>query len=484
MKRNWDFGDGSSINDTTTDHYNHTFTAKGEYNVSAISWNQLTSKSNITTVIVEDRIDGFTVLYSPCVTLSNCPFTIQLTGGSDYTIDWDYGDSTTNTTLEADYGHNGIVNHVFTVGGNYTVTANCSNHVSSLIFSFTLVVQEECLGLALVRTGAEKLVDFRIEWTLTQGSDCVFNLDFDGAIIPVESGDIVTKKWQTAMLPGKMANKYPLILTVTNMLGSRNITEDFTIETAMKDVSSNCNLAKTGTSIPVTCSVTMTEGSNVVCTWDFDDGTPVDTHDEGPADWAIRTNLVEQRSHSFATGKLFNVTITCANNDRSESQHHSVLVIQSVVDVELVHRETIFFAPPGIGAFSFETTGGTPNEATAEFDFGDNFRSTDALQMDFNYTHEYRDPGCYPITARIWNEVSGKNFTDRQMCVIDPVEDLVVTADPPGAILGQAANIKVMMYRGPSGLFANISCDFGDGSGAQTWQRTGNIDFVLCVRTY
>ncbi|XP_071105701.1 polycystin-1-like [Haliotis cracherodii] len=474
VKRNWDFGDGSPINDTTTDHYNHTFTTKGEYNVSAISWNQLTSKSNITTVIVEDRIDGFTVLYNPCVTLSNCPFTIQLTGGSDYTIDWDYGDSTTNTTLEADYGHNGIVNHVFTVGGNYTVTANCSNHVSSLIFIFTVVVQEECLGLALVRTGAEKLVDFRIEWTLTQGSDCVFNLDFDGAIIPVESGDIVTKKWQTAILPGKMANKYPLILTVTNMLGSRNITEDFTIETAMKDVSSNCDLAKTGTSIPVTCSVTMTEGSNVVCTWDFDDGTPVDTHDEGPADWAIRTNLVEQRSHSFATGELFNVTITCANNDRSESQHHSVLVIQSVVDVELVHRETIFFAPPGIGAFSFETTGGTPNEATAEFDFGDNFRSTDPLQMDFNYTHEYRDPGCYPITARIWNEVSGKNFTDRQMCVIDPVEDLVVTADPPGAILGQAANIKVIMYRGPSGLFANISCDFGDGSGAQTWQRTGS----------
>ncbi|XP_046550065.1 uncharacterized protein LOC124259887 isoform X2 [Haliotis rubra] len=475
VKRNWDFGDGSTINDTTTDHYNHTFTSKGEYNVSAISWNQLTSKSNVTTVLVEDRITDFTVSYSPCVTLTSCPFTIQLTGGSDYTIEWDFGDSTSNTTQEADYGNNDIVNHVYSIGNNYTVTANCSNHVSSIVFVFIVAVQEECLGLALVRTGAEKLVNFRIEWTLTQGSDCVFNLEFDGNTIPFESGDIVSKKWQTAVLPGKPANEYPLVLIVSNMLGSRNITEKFIIETAMRDVSSSCDTAKTGTNMPVNCNVQMTEGSNVACTWDFDDGTPAVTHDEGPADWAIRANPVETRTHSFTIGKLHNVSITCANNDRSESQYHSVLVIQSVVDVELVHRETIFFAPPGIGAFAFETAGGTPNEAQAEFDFGDNLGlETMPLQMDYNYTHSYRDPDCYAIQAKIWNEVSGKNFTGHQMCVIDPVEDLVVTADPPGAIISQAANIKVIMYRGPSGLFANISCDFGDGSGAQTWQRTGS----------
>ncbi|XP_067670970.1 uncharacterized protein [Haliotis asinina] len=472
VKRDWDFGDKSVFNATDTDQYKHTYTSKGIYNISVRCWNSEDTKENVSMVTVEEAIVDMSVKYSPCITLSNCSFEVTVTGGSNFEITWDFGDLTSNVTTEADYLESHIVKHVYTTGGNLTVSANCSNHISSKPFTFFLSVQEVCSGLSLIRTGAEKNVPFRIEWTLAHGSNCKFELKFRGQVIAIEKANTTTRRWESAMQNGLPANIYPLVLKVSNAIGHDEKHVNFTVETAMKGMKSNCSTSLISTGEEASCSVTIAEGSNVQCVWDFDDGT-VERFSQGPQDWALRASTPEIRKHIFTKSKNYNVSITCSNNDRSEPKYHSVVVMQGVNEVELKHDNAVPFNRPGIGIFSFEAPNADPENAQVQFSFGDNQFDSKELKLNFNYTHRYRDAGCYMLYVRIWNTVGQKIFNNTQICVVEKIQGLKIITEPVDAIINQPIAAKVIMHLGPAGSLTNISCDYGDGGGKKTFLRRG-----------
>ncbi|XP_046550026.1 uncharacterized protein LOC124259854 [Haliotis rubra] len=472
VKRDWDFGDKNVFNATDTDQYKHTYTSKGVYNIRVRCWNSENTKENASMVTVEEAIVDMSVKYSPCTTLSNCSFEVTVTGGSNFEITWDFGDLTSNVTTEAEYLESHVVNHVYTTGGNLSVNANCSNHVSSKSFTFFLPVQEVCNGLSLIRTGAEKNVPFRIEWTLAHGSNCKFELKFRGQVVAIEKANTTTRRWESAMQNGLPANIYPLILKVSNAIGHDEKHVNFTVETAMKGMKSNCSTSLISTGEEASCSVTIAEGSNVQCVWDFDDGT-VERFNQGPQDWALRASTPEIRKHVFTKSKNHNVSITCSNNDRSEPTYHSILVKQGVNAVELKHDNAVPFNRPGIGTFSFEAPSGDPDDAKVQFSFGDNQFDSKELKMNFNYTHRYRDAGCYKLYVRIWNTVGEKIFNNTQICVVEKIQGLKVITEPVAAIVNQPVEAKVIMHLGPAGALTNITCDYGDGEGKKTFLRQG-----------
>ncbi|XP_041364430.1 uncharacterized protein LOC121379844 [Gigantopelta aegis] len=476
IQYDWDFGDGVVLNNTDNSTGVHVYTAAGNYTVTVCSWNVVSRKCNTTTVTVQDRLAGLQVTSSPSLVAVNNPFSFALTSGTDYTCVWDFGDggaTETTTPAQTPVGSGTVYIHVYSTGGNFTVNVTCSNDVNTESADMIHSVQEMITNLRLLNSGAAKNSPFTVVWFIDTGTDVEFSLFLDGASLAIATANTAAKRWESVTHAAMPVGRYELQLNASNLISAESVNIMFTVEVAMKDVTVVSTNLRVGTLASVIFTVDMTEGSNVVVLWSWDDGSANETLDIGATDWASRPP--EVRSHAFVNAGTYNVLIVVSNSANTIVRNFAVVAIQSVNGVRMETNEFVTYAPPGITTFTFRTSGTAPNEATVEFDFddpADDDKYVYNLTIDFPYRYEYRDRFQYNMTAVLKNDISTKTF-ERSIIVVEPIVNMRIVTEPDSAVKDEPLTVKIIMYRGPSNDRCNLSIDFGDGSPILTQPRTG-----------
>ncbi|XP_059152860.1 uncharacterized protein LOC131938737 [Physella acuta] len=210
----WNITDGSPIG--SLPYLNHTFLAKGDYNISVAVFNVISRKDNYTTVHVQDRITGLviTAVDSPVNTLVN--LNVALATGSDFTCKLNYGDGNPPvdlTPLEITIPTS-VQTHEYLDIGFYTLVIFCENMINNATSKVDIYIEEPITNLRAAREGAPTLEAFRFGWLLDSGSNVIFQLTFNGASLAIDpaASDVNSYVWESVIVPGKPANGYPYFL--------------------------------------------------------------------------------------------------------------------------------------------------------------------------------------------------------------------------------------------------------------------------------
>jgi uncharacterized repeat protein (TIGR01451 family) len=178
-----------------------------------------------------------------------------------------------------------------------------------------------------------------------------------------------------------------------------------------------------------TLSAATTSGTNVVYTWDFDDGSPT------------RTGASVQ--HTYAAVDTYTAQVTASNGAGSQSQTTVVTITDVPPDASFISS-----SPDRIGqTTTFESTSGGTN-LTYRWDFGDG--SPVATTQDPTIQHTYGSVDSYPVVLTISNSAG----TDSASGTVTILEQ----PDPPVASFSSSSPDEL----GQATRFTNTSQDGGD----------------------
>ncbi|XP_071129607.1 polycystin family receptor for egg jelly-like isoform X3 [Mytilus edulis] len=480
----WDFGDGITALNTTDATYDYTYTTVGEMNVSITAFNQMSSKSNMTIVQVQEKIRNLALVNSIAVVGETTSIPTSMTTGSNYTCTWKRDGVVIATTDDISSPPDGTFDYTFTEEGTYEISVVCSNQINSMSAVATFTTQFKITNLQLVKTGALKDSTFTIDWTWTAGSIPQFILEYDSQVRTFTKDPYFNKASSESLSAGSSITKYPLNLTAFNLVSNEQIVIDFGIEEELTGPSITIG----GVSIdPVTgygtiskndqvsFTVDATGGTNVVIEWKYNDGTPDDSFTI-PI-WTATP--AQTKNHQFSSLGWFNVEVKIYNLYNSHSQTFRLLAIAPIQNLVMnISPDPVLFLPPATVTFTFSKSVPTdpdPNEASVSFNYGDGKSETVPFDVNQQYTHEFRETspsGTYTITTNISNVISHL-ILNGNVKVVEKIEDVEIVPDPEYAAVGDPVNVKVTMRRGDTGADLTLDWDLGDGTAVTSGNRIG-----------
>ena len=433
----WDFGDGTVRAGSATD--SHTYAAPGSYLVTVTANNSVSSANAQTTIVVnpppDDPITGLSVSSnSPVETGQTASFTTTVTGGSNISYVWDFGDGTIINGAA-------IADHVYASAGSYTVVVTASNNVSTAAANTTMVVtdppppDDPITGLA-VAGQSPVAVGSSASFTATVagGSNISYSWDFgDGTI--VAGGSTISHAYA-------VAGSYTVSVTASNNVSSDTTSMSVTVDmpVAGLSVSSNSPI-ETGETASFTASVSA--GTNLSYSWDFGDGTVVTG---GPT-----------ADHVYAAAGSYSVSVTASNGVSADTATTTMVVTDPPPpDDPITGLAVAGQSPVAVGssaAFTATVTGGT--NLSYNWDFGDGT----VVAGGSSINHVYAAAGSYTVTVTASNNV-GSDSASTNVAVELPVTGLTVSSNSP-IETGETASFTASIAAGTS---VSYEWDFGDGT--------------------
>ena len=267
----WDFGDGTVRAGTAID--SHIYAAAGSYTVTVIASNSVSSDTATTTMVVnvppDDPITGLSLSSNSPIVLGNlATFTASITGGTNVTYSWDFGDGTVRAGAATD-------SHTYAASGSYTVAVTASNNAGSATATTTMVVNvppdEPITGLTVSSNSPVELGNIATFATsVTGGTNINYNWDFgDGTVRAGAAAETHTYA---------SAGSYTVSVTASNNISSDTATTTFVVAEPPPPDDPITGLSVTGSS-PValgnaaTFNSSVATGTNISYSWDFGDGT-------------------------------------------------------------------------------------------------------------------------------------------------------------------------------------------------------------------
>jgi PKD repeat protein len=284
----WDFGDSTNGNGLTVSHQ---YAAPGSYIAQVTASNSINQETATTTVQVEEAIAGLSAVNDgPTLLGTATQLTATISGGSNVTYNWDFGDSTN--------GSGASVPHQYAAPGSYIAEVTASNAVSQSTTTTTVQIDENITpisGLTAANDGPTIFGTFtQLTATITSGNNVTYEWDFgDGAS---DNGGIISHQYTA---PGT----YTAVVTATNSVGQASATTIVQVEETITGLAGdNDGPTILGTATQLTASIS--SGSNVAYEWDFGDGNsgsgPLVSHQyAAPGTYTAEvaaTNLVSQNA--------------------------------------------------------------------------------------------------------------------------------------------------------------------------------------------
>jgi hypothetical protein len=247
---------------------------------------------------------------SPTTLGQTTAFTASVTGGSNITYTWNFGDGV--------LGNGSTTAHLYAATGFYTARVTATNVVST-VFTTTPVTITNLPPIA--NAGVDQNVTVSSVVTLTGSS----SFDLDGHL-PLtyrwaqSGGPVVVVSNPTLSVTTFTAPSSPAVLTftlaVTDARGLADATPDLTVVTVQDIPISNLtaiNSSPTPLNDVTTFTATISSGSHVTYTWDFGDGTAF-----APG------NVV---THTYGTFGGFTAVVTATNSASTVTETTPVVIV-------------------------------------------------------------------------------------------------------------------------------------------------------------
>lgn len=483
----WDFDDGTAIN-TTDATYSYTYSSLGQRNVSVTAFNPLSSKSNITTIYVQDRIRNFVLVDSVAVVGETTTIPVSMTTGSDYICTWKKDGVLIATTDETTTPPGGTFDHIFTAEGSFVIAVICTNNINTVTTSATYTTQYRIANLQLVKTGALVNQEYTINWKWTAGTNPNFILEYDSQVKAFTKDPYFnTAISQTFTAVGSLT-QYPLNLTAYNLVSNEQIIINFGIEQEITDITitssvdpidPNLGYATIGLNQNVAFTVNATGGTNVKIEWDYGDGT---NDSESLSTWSSVPPYV--RTHPYNSLGWFNAVVKIHNLYNSYTKVFRLLAISPIQNLAMsVSPSQVLFLPPATVSISFTKNPAdpAPNEAMMYIDYGNEENDIIAFDVTKTYTYEYRemDSSPYTITANVSNVISWQLLPTVSVQIIEKIEGIEIITNPEHAASGDPINIDVKIRRADTGSLITLDWDLQDGQSYSSTNRIGMLASMI-----
>ncbi|MEM7028859.1 MAG: PKD domain-containing protein [Chloroflexota bacterium] len=445
----WDFDDGSSPK--TGASVQHTYANIGTYQAEVTASNGANTTMKTTTVTVVDAPPQAIFVTSAPDRLNQITTFQSVSEGTNLDLQWNFGDGTTGTGTSP--------SHDYTTIGMYTVVLTATNSVGVSVSSQDIEIQED------VRP---PMADFISSSPDELGSITMFtNNSDDGA----DDTPNVSYLWQfgdgnssTNVNPNhtySQVGNYNVQLTITNSEG--NDTKAATI--SVVDVTltglsfSQSSPTPLGTS--TTFNAATTAGTNVTYTWDFGDGSGLETGSSA--------------QHTYATVGTYIVSLTAANSVSSDTVTGTVTIIDVAITGLSANNDGPHFITDAQTLLSANIASGT--NVVYEWDFGDG----SPVETGATVAHVYPAVGTYQAQVVASNSL-GQQTETTTVTIRDtlPLANFTTSSPDP---LGE----MTQFFDTSNGSNLAYAWDFGDGhftdvvSPSHTYEAIGIYTVVLTV---
>ncbi|KAH9502511.1 hypothetical protein Btru_068873 [Bulinus truncatus] len=425
---NWTFSDNTTILMTTNRSVSISFSQKGIYEVSVVTYNSVSFKSNSTYVYVQDEVTGLTV------------------------------------------SSNATGNYTFVAPGSYTINVTCSNEVSSVWRTVSVQVQDQIVNFRLLTVGANINTPFNIEWATDGGTAVNFVLTLDGKTINYTRAVGYTNRWISDRQAGRTAVVLPLRLTASNAVSYFYIDANFTILTAIVNPSLTTTAVNATSHEPLKFTVNMDAGSDVNVTLDYGDGVSESYVAPLGSDWTAPYNF----THVYLNGGRFNVRASFKNAGSETFRYLSMLIRVGVGIIECDFPEYALYHPPAYVNLTLSAPV-RPTEPTLTLNWGE-LTSRDLLYPNLiinqTFPYEYRDTGTFQVKAILTN-LMGTKVCIKNITIVEKLLGPTFILPFKKAALNLPFVFNFCLFRGPSGDLCNLTFDFGNGGSLRVVQRQG-----------
>ena len=450
----WNFGDGTTADTGTTTTVGHSYTNRGNYNVTLTVTNALGQTDTGTETVRID--DPPTAVFSPSTTVAQPGSTVGFDGtasdaGAGGTItdySWNFGDGTT-----LDTGTTPTAGHVYAAPGVYTVKLTTTDDLGVAGKVSEEVTVDEPTA-AFTSSPDSSVPGTPVGFDATGSSDPEATiLDYswnfgDGTGIEDDQSSPTTSHTYGSR------GHFNVTLTITNSLGQTDTSsETVTIDDPPTAAfSPSVSVTEPGSSVDLdgTASAAGAGGTITDYTWNFGDGG-TDDMGTSPAD-----------SHIYTAPGIYTTTLT-TTDDLGVTAHATAVI---TVD----HPNAAFIANPTEplpeAATSFDASISSDSEATItnySWDFGDGTPVEDD-GSSASTSHTYAHRGHYDVTLTVTNALGQTDTAGQTLTVDDPP---TATVSPSTVLSAAGATVTFTGSAAagdPDGTITDYRWAFGDGS--------------------
>jgi uncharacterized repeat protein (TIGR01451 family) len=437
----WDFGDG--VGSGSGDETSYVYGAAGVFTATVTATNGANSLTATTTVIVHEPISGLTAVNDSPTTLGQTTsFTATVTGGSNVTFTWDFGDGSGT-------GSGDIVSYTYGAAGFYTAIVTATNETGSLTTTTAVTITND---MPIADAGPDQTV------TITE----LVQLDGSGSFDP-DGHEPLTYGWtQTggpavglsdsgAISPTFNAPGSPTVLTftlvVTDSFGLGSLPDEVVITVIDEAVAglTAANSSPTVLGNTTFFTATITSGTGVSYVWDFGGG--------------IGSGSGPLADYEYGAVGTYTAIVTATNTAGSWTATTPV----TITDVPITGLTAVNDSPTVVGqttTFTATVTDGTNVAYT--WDFGDGIGSGSGAVTDY----EYGAAGIFTATVTATNGANSLTATTT----------VTVTNTPPVADAGsdQLVFVEDLVQLDGSGSFDPDGHDI-----TYQWQQVGGLPVTL-----
>ena len=477
VRYDWDYGDGSALDEDAGPTPSHTYTVAAEYTAT------LTVTDDDGATDSSDKVVAIDQANMPPVADAGLPYT----GTVDVAVSFDGSGSTDSDGTIASYAWD------FGDGATATGVAPTHTYTSSDLFTVTLTVTDDGATIDTDSTTAtiavgnlppvsdvggpysgmtDVAVNFDGSGSTDDGSIALYEWDFDG------DGVIDDSSGPTPSFTYSAEGVYAVSLRVTDDRGVPNTSStEALIDLPPQAPVSNAGGPYTG-AVDVAVNFdgsasTDPDGNIDSYSWDFGDG-------------ATATGVAP--THTYATSEIFTVTLTVTDNDGTTGPTDTATTTASIGAGNQAPVADAGGPYPGLinVALTFDGSGSVDPDGDPlvyEWDFGDDSPVANGVKP----THTYTTAGVRNVILTVKDDEDTPASDSATTLIGSGTSEPVADAGGPYSAGTLTFNFDGTGSSDPDGGKLRYAWDFGDGavasgvSPSHTYAATGSYDVTLVV---
>ncbi|MEM7030746.1 MAG: PKD domain-containing protein, partial [Chloroflexota bacterium] len=438
----WDFGDDSEIVSGKT--VQHLYPAVGTFQAQVTASNGQGQQVQTTTVTIRDTLPFARFSTSSPDILGEVTRFQNLSSGTNLQVQWNFGDGHFTDIISPSHTYQDI--------GSYTVLLTITNSLAQHTTRGTVEITDVPItGLHASNDSPTPVGDtISFSATVTSGTNVTYVWDFLDGTAPISD----TAVTHTFPIPGI----YQVQVTASNPANTVTISDTVIITDAPISGLTANNDGPTALNEETTFSADIFAGTDVHYTWDFGDGSP------------LQTGQIVQ--HIYTDLGTYIAQVTAKNGVDTQVQTTTVTVVD-----QFPHADFDTSAPDLIGEETTFISTANGTNLTYSWDFGDGSPVLNGASD--TVTHTYDVAGSYAVILTVSNS-SGSHSVTKLIDIIEVVIAPVAgfTSSSPDRLGQTTTFINTSQDGGDNAENMTYEWNFGDGHRSQKETPTHIFDAI------